>query len=108
MSSVCIENLSITDFGLSKFYIENGEHVQEGKEVIGSPAAGTRRYLSLYAHRHRILSRRDDIESMGYVLIYLLQGDVSWASSDDYSDSDRDETVLRIKKETSLKVSEII
>lgn len=93
------------DFGLSKFYIdENGKHVVERPEVIGEASAGTIRYMSMYAHRHRVVSRRDDIESIGLVLIYMLRGHVNWASRQDDSMDEKIENVLAIKKRTSLKV----
>lgn len=100
-------SLPILDFGLSVFYIVNGKHVQEEPEEIGGTAAGTLRYLSIYAHRHKVLSRRDDIESIGYVLIYLLKGDVAWSSRSELSHTERSERVLQIKQETSLEVSDI-
>lgn len=98
----------ISDFGLSVFYIENGEHVKEEPEVVGGSAAGTLRYIALYAHRHRTLSRREDIESIGYVLIYLLRGNVPWASQSGESKTGKSERVLKTKLATSLEVGSIL
>lgn len=86
----------------------NGQHVREGPEVVGGSAAGTLRYIALYAHRHRILSRRDDIESIGYVLIYLLKGNVPWASQTDDVKAGKSERVLKSKLETTLEVCAIL
>lgn len=45
----------------------------------GRPFVGTSRYASIGAHNGDELSRKDDLESLGYVLIYLLTGiDSSW------------------------------
>jgi len=35
---------------------------------------GTTRYASIAAHRGHELGRKDDVESMFYVMIYLLKG----------------------------------
>lgn len=94
----------ISDFGLSEFYIVDGKHVKEEPEEINGKAAGTLRYISIYAHRHRVISRRDDIESIGYVLIYMLRGTVAWASQYGESSTGKSERILRVKKATKLNV----
>jgi serine/threonine protein kinase len=63
----------IIDFGLAKRFIcpKTGLHV-ERKQKQG--VTGTIRYCSLDAHFRFEQSRRDDLESIGFVLIYFLNG----------------------------------
>lgn len=69
----------IFDFGLSKFYMKNGTHVQADNHGKGP---GTGKYLSLYAHTHFTLSRRDDVESICYMLIEFVNGNL-WGGRTD-------------------------
>ena len=68
--------IHLIDFGLSKYYInENGVH----KEIIfNKKLTGTAKYASLNVLEGMEPSRRDDLLSLGYVLIYCLNGSLPW------------------------------
>lgn len=67
--------LFLIDFGLAKRYNYNGIHIPEKKinKLIGSP-----NFVSLNIHNNIEPSRRDDIESYIYIIIYMLYGYLDW------------------------------
>ncbi|KAI1292211.1 Casein kinase I isoform gamma-3 [Halotydeus destructor] len=68
--------LYVIDFGLSKKFVDqNGEHI---KPQSGTSVFSAARYASINAHLHKTLSRRDDLEVLGYVWVYFLHGKLPW------------------------------
>jgi serine/threonine protein kinase len=63
------------DYGLARRYKTNNIHAaqQKGKNLIG-----TSRYASINSHIGNDLSRRDDFESLIYILIYFHRGSLLW------------------------------
>lgn len=83
------------DFGISDRYVTpmgNHKEYKESAVLVGTPA-----YLSVSCHNGGASSRRDDIESLLNVLIYLMRGDLPWQ----YTSSDAEGA--KIKKSTSVK-----
>jgi len=71
--------LSAIDFGLASWWRNpsTNKPYPEGKRRIRNKT-GTARYASLNVHRGREHSRRDDMESIGYLLIDLALGSLPW------------------------------
>ena len=69
--------LYIIDFGLSKKFRDPKTH-QHIKYCENKDLTGTARYASVNALSGVEQSRRDDMEAIGYTLIYLLRGNLPW------------------------------
>lgn len=80
------KNLVLIDFGASsKFVDENNFHIKF-KSNVGF--VGNLAFSSSNAHYGLTLSRRDDLESLCYLLSYLMNKDLPWSRYFIFEDSD--------------------
>jgi len=88
------------DFGLSKKFIDNNnEHLDY---VKNSSFTGSFRYSSIRNHKGISQSRRDDLESLGYMLIYFLKKKLPWQGLKGSTKSKRLKNIFSVKRNTSL------
>ncbi len=92
----------IIDFGLSKKYMDlkTGKHIplKGGKSLVG-----TARYASMASHDGFEQCRRDDLESLGYLLIYFLLGKLPWQGIQNSNKNEKYQEIGRLKRKTSIQ-----
>ncbi|CAK71630.1 unnamed protein product (macronuclear) [Paramecium tetraurelia] len=91
-----ISKLYLIDFGISKIYRDsNGKHIsfKDQKSFLG-----TTRYASIAAHLGHELGRKDDLESLMYILLYFLRGQqLPWQNMVNVTDEERTKKVGEMK-----------
>ena len=91
--------LYLCDFGLSKRFRDKktGMHIpyKDGKNFTGTPA-----YASIYTHMGIEQSRRDDLESLAYTLIYFCKGTLPWKSLKAKNKSEKQAKIMSKKINT--------
>ena len=90
------------DFGLSKKFRSSRTH-QHIKFNVNKKLTGTARYASINALKGCEQSRRDDLEAIGYVLMYFLRGSLPWQGLHVHKGEDRYKKILMKKKGTTAE-----
>ena len=94
------QTVYLLDFGLAKKY-RSSRTLQHIKFNINKKLTGTARYASINALRGCEQSRRDDLEAIGYVLMYFLKGSLPWQGLKVDRREDRYKKIYEKKKATS-------
>ena len=92
----------ICDFGLcKKFRDHDGKHIpfKDGKSLTG-----TARYASIYSHLGYEQSRRDDLESLAYSLIYFSRGSLPWMGIKAQNKGEKYKKIVQIKLNSLVSV----
>lgn len=95
--------LYIIDYGLAKKYRDQHTH-EHIAYIEGKSLTGTARYASINALSGCEQSRRDDMEAIGYVMIYLLKGHLPWMGIDGATNQERYRKIAECKRNTPLEV----
>ncbi|KAF7256861.1 hypothetical protein EG68_05859 [Paragonimus skrjabini miyazakii] len=93
----------LVDFGLAKKFRDSRTHrhiaYREDRALIG-----TARYASLNSHAGIEQSRRDDLESLGYVCMYFLRGSLPWQGLKAVTKTQKYERIYEKKVSTAIDV----
>ena len=94
--------LYLLDFGLAKKY-RSTVTLKQYPLINKKKLTGTARYASINALRGFEQSRRDDLESAGYVLMYFLRGSLPWQGIPGKTKDERYKKILQKKNDTSAQ-----
>jgi serine/threonine protein kinase len=98
-----ISTIFLVDFGLSKEYIDYTSYTFNKFRNTKS-FTGTYRFCSLRNHKCIEQSRRDDLESLGYMILYFLKGGkLPWQDIVEDNKEKRSEIIFQKKLNTSIE-----
>ncbi|OAV93698.1 CK1/CK1/CK1-D protein kinase, partial [Puccinia triticina 1-1 BBBD Race 1] len=92
----------IIDFGLSKRYRDASslDHIPYAENLT---LTGTARYASMRTHQGIEQSRRDDLVSLSYMLIYFMRGSLPWQGVTAETKEKRYKKILGVKQSTAVE-----
>ena len=95
------EKMYLIDFGLARHFREHsGKHapMKAGRGMLG-----TMRYASMNVHNGYTPSRRDDLESLGYVLLFFYHQTLPWKGIRNVSSREQETMVKNLKSMNQLE-----
>lgn len=93
--------LFLIDFGLAKKY-RSTHTLKHISYRDNQSLTGTARYASINTHSGVQQSRRDDLEALGYVLMYFVRGKLPWQNLKAINKRQKYERILEKKMSTSI------
>ncbi|OMJ94488.1 hypothetical protein SteCoe_2399 [Stentor coeruleus] len=92
--------LHLVDYNLSSKYIKQKKHIplSSSSKIVGSSM-----FASLNSHRGLVLSRRDDLISFAYTLIYLALGNLPWSLQQYKTAKDKWKQIERVKSKMPIE-----
>ena len=92
--------LYMIDFGFAKTYRDPNTMVHHPMQK-GAGITGTARFASINTLSGYTQSRRDDLESLGYVIVYISKGTLPWANIQKNTKDELYNAILDVKMNTS-------
>ncbi|KAJ3011887.1 casein kinase I [Thoreauomyces humboldtii] len=93
----------LVDLGLATHLADtSGKHNRSQKRENHRTPTGTARYASINVHKGKLNSRRDDIESLGYVVVELAKGRLPWSNMRAMSSHEGWRKTLAVKQDTLI------
>lgn len=74
-----INEIYLIDFGFCRSYLDSSNNNAHIKMKNTYSMIGSKSYASIMSHQRVELSRRDDLESLGYMLLYFYSGSLPWS-----------------------------
>ena len=92
------KNIYLIDYGLSRLIStdkknQNISVVKKEKIVVG-----TVRYISMNAHLGNEQYKKDDLESLAYIMVYFIKGELPWQNLKAKSRKEKYSQIFRMKK----------
>uniref|UniRef100_A0A7S1M4R6 Casein kinase I n=1 Tax=Alexandrium catenella TaxID=2925 RepID=A0A7S1M4R6_ALECA len=94
--------IHLIDFGLAKLYRDPQTRAHINYKANKS-LTGTARYASIHAHLGAEQGRRDDLEAVGYMLLYFLRGRLPWQGFTAKTKEEKYAHILESKQTTPVE-----
>ncbi|KAK1812543.1 casein kinase I [Friedmanniomyces endolithicus] len=93
----------VTDFGLADEYTISRVKAEEEEIPPRSHLVGTARFASIRGHQGQAQSPMDDLESLGYMMVFFVLGRLPWQGLQAYGRGEKTRAVMEKKMATSAE-----